>query len=199
MTLVLYLQTLPTFQGLGKTCQTIAFLAWLKYRKQSTCGVLKQPLQENSPIELDNSDADTKSSPRSIIDDGHRPHIVIVPASVLTNWMREFEKFCPTMNVIKYHGSMSERQDIKNQLRAYLPKTRGALKYGTTQKRLDVVVTTYSYFSSEKSDDRSFLRKFEWDYVSIHHFIVLLNQKIQKIIWLYLLTMTACCFIDGCG
>jgi SWI/SNF-related matrix-associated actin-dependent regulator 1 of chromatin subfamily A len=62
---------------------------------------------------------------------------------------------------------MNERQEIKNQLRAYLPKTRGPLKYGSTQKRLDVVVTTYSYFSSEKSDDRSFLRKFEWDYMVV--------------------------------
>jgi SWI/SNF-related matrix-associated actin-dependent regulator 1 of chromatin subfamily A len=142
----------------------------LKYKKRISSGVFKQPLHENGPIELDNSDGDTANSPKSVVDDGHRPHIVIVPASVLTNWMREFEKFCPTMNVIKYHGSMNERQEIKNQLRAYLPKTRGPLKYGSTQKRLDVVVTTYSYFSSEKSDDRSFLRKFEWDYVSIYLF-----------------------------
>lgn len=61
---------------------------------------------------------------------------------------------------------MNERQEIKNLLRAYLPKAKGPLKYSSIQKKLDAVVTTYSYFSSEKSDDRSFLRKFDWDYVS---------------------------------
>lgn len=89
------------------------------------------------------------------------------------------------MNVIKYHGSMSDRQEIKNQLRAYLPKARGPLKYGSIQKRLDVVVTTYSYFSSEKSDDRSFLRKFEWDYVSVHCIYCFHKNEIIRFLFSY--------------
>ena len=33
---------------------------------------------------------------------GHgRPHLIIVPVSVLPNWMREFETFCPEMKVVK--------------------------------------------------------------------------------------------------
>lgn len=63
----------------------------------------------------------------------------------------------------RYHGSMSERAEIKDRLREYLPKKKGTNK-GRTD--LDVVLTTFSYFSSEKQDDRHFLRKFEWNYVS---------------------------------
>ena len=58
---------------------------------------------------------------------------------------------------------MSERKEIKKRLREYLPKKKGPQK-GLCD--LDVVLTTFSYFSSEKSDDRNFLRKFEWNYVS---------------------------------
>jgi SNF2 family DNA or RNA helicase len=68
--------------GLGKTAQTIAFLAWLKYRNT------------NGPPKDGDED-------ENVDDDDCQPHIIIVPASVLENWQREFEKFCPTMNVVK--------------------------------------------------------------------------------------------------
>lgn len=61
---------------------------------------------------------------------------------------------------------MAERKEIKDRLREYLPKKKGPNK---GQTDLDVVLTTFSYFSSEKQDDRSFLRKFEWNYVSVLH------------------------------
>jgi len=144
----------------SKTAQTIAFLAWLKYRKTGV------PANESDVIDLDSADEDVQLDGDSDYDDNHKPHIIIVPASVLDNWLREFEKFCPTMNVLKYHGSQAARQEIKSELRAYLPKKKGSSKWSKFQKRLDVVLTTFSYFSSEKSDDRGFLRKFDWNYVS---------------------------------
>ena len=61
---------------------------------------------------------------------------------------------------------MVERQEIKDELRTYLPKRDRSIKTGHIMKNLDVVLTTFSYFSSEKADDRNFLRKFEWNYVS---------------------------------
>lgn len=68
--------------GLGKTAQTIAFLAWLKYRR-SDMGI----------INVDDSDDSYEQN--------YKPHLIVVPASVLENWQREFEKFCPSMNVVK--------------------------------------------------------------------------------------------------
>ena len=32
------------------------------------------------------------------------PHLVIVPGSTLENWLREFQAFCPTLNVMPYYG-----------------------------------------------------------------------------------------------
>ncbi len=70
--------------GLGKTCQTIAFLAWLKYSKS-----------------FGNNEAVGGRKNVRNDDSKRKPHIIIVPASVLDNWMNEFKKFCPTMNVVK--------------------------------------------------------------------------------------------------
>ena len=95
------------------------------------------------------------------------PHIIIVPASVLSNWMRELTKFCPSMNVVKYHGSLAEREDLKQDMRAnYLGKGG-----------LDIVLTTFSYFSKEKSDDRSFLKKFDFDYMVVDEAHQLKNPR----------------------
>ncbi|GFH51369.1 SWI/SNF-related matrix-associated actin-dependent regulator of chromatin subfamily A containing DEAD/H box 1 [Chaetoceros tenuissimus] len=149
--------------GLGKTAQTIAFLAWLKYRHTGI---------------IDSDDDEEEPAMSSGDDDDHKPHIIVVPASVLDNWLREFKKFCPTMNVVKYHGSQAARQKIKNELRGYLPKKKGPMKYGNFQKKkLDVVLTTFSYFSSEKSDDRSFLRKFDWNFMVVDEAHCLKNPK----------------------
>jgi len=91
----------------------------------------------------------------------HRPHLIVVPSSVLTNWQNEFSKFCPEMKVVKYHGSLKERTEIQRELRNHLPG-------GTNQyDHIDVILTTFSYFSSEKDSDRSFLKKFKVDYLIV--------------------------------
>lgn len=45
-----------------------------------------------------------------------RPHIVVVPSSVLDNWDSEFEKFCPALEVVKYHGSQNNRATMRRRL-----------------------------------------------------------------------------------
>ena len=77
--------------GLGKTVQTIAFLAWLKRNNSHQHGATK-----DAAIEL--SDTDDESEPSS---PAVRPHLIIVPSSVLSNWENEFKKFCPEMEVVK--------------------------------------------------------------------------------------------------
>lgn len=112
-----------------KTVQTIAFLAWLNHQREEGGAEQRQP------------------------------HLIIVPASVLTNWINEFQKFAPDMIVEKYHGNQAEREEI-----------RGALErnYLNGDSPLDVVLTTFSYFSSDSNKlDRSFLRKFEFDYLVV--------------------------------
>ncbi|EEB06822.1 ISWI chromatin-remodeling complex ATPase ISW2 [Schizosaccharomyces japonicus yFS275] len=72
----------------------------------------------------------------------HGPHLIVVPASTVDNWLREFQKFSPSLHVEQYGGSQAERMEK----RYYLVETQ-----------YDVLVTTYQLASSSKQD-RSFLR-----------------------------------------
>jgi SWI/SNF-related matrix-associated actin-dependent regulator of chromatin subfamily A member 5 len=41
-------------------------------------------------------------------------HLVVVPMSVLSNWLSEFKKFCPLLKVVRYHSSdLSEKQRLR--------------------------------------------------------------------------------------
>ncbi|KAI8620816.1 SNF2 family N-terminal domain-containing protein [Chytriomyces sp. MP71] len=73
------------------------------------------------------------------------PHLIVVPSSTLENWLREFQNWSPSLNVLSYYGSQSERQEIR---------------YHVAEKDLadyDAVVTTYNLSSSK--EDRVFLKK----------------------------------------
>ena len=114
-------------------------------------------------IDVDEEDAAVSSTTQ------RRPHLIAVPASVLSNWMNEFKKFAPDMIVKKYHGNQAERADIQNEMESQ--HLRGGAP-------LDAVLTTFSYFSSDSNKgDRSFLRKFEFDYLIVDEGHTLKNPK----------------------
>lgn len=35
------------------------------------------------------------------------PHLIVVPSSVMDNWLNEFERFCPNISVLAYRGIFS--------------------------------------------------------------------------------------------
>jgi len=75
------------------------------------------------------------------------PHLIVVPASVAHNWIRELKIWCPKLDVVLYHGSKQERVRLQ-----------------PTLKRAGVVVATYTMFEkSSGSDDRRVLRKIRWN------------------------------------
>ncbi len=124
--------------GLGKTVQTIAFLGLLRQRRQNA--------EEYSSIDKKELDADAAANNMA-------PHIIVVPSSVLSNWEKEFQKFCPALRVMVYHGSAANRADIK---------ARGWGYYDT----VDVVLTTYTMWERESSvDDRRFILGKHYDYL----------------------------------
>lgn len=70
--------------------------------------------------------------------------LVIVPGSTLENWLREFERFAPSLTVQPYYGSQSERTELQVMIEQNFDS-------------IDVVVTTYD-MAVTKSDN-IFLRK----------------------------------------
>jgi len=155
--------------GLGKTCQTISFLAWLKFNEK----------QERNGVAERNRISDKNSDDESVVllerPAAPKPHLIVVPASTLSNWVIEFGKFAPHLNVVKYHGSMAEREEIKDHLREYL--SGKATRNGDS---LDVILAPLTYFQKEKSDDRSFLRKFKFEYLICDEGHLLKNHQGQR-------------------
>ncbi|CAN0436978.1 unnamed protein product, partial [Ectocarpus sp. 12 AP-2014] len=88
-----------------------------------------------------------------------RPHLVVVPSSVLDNWASELEKFCPALDLVKYHGSQKERAAMRHSLnRVASDADREAMP--------DIILTTYVVWERESSaDDRAFLKRFRYDYM----------------------------------
>ena len=65
----------------------------------------------------------------------------------MDNWLREFSKFAPTLNVVSYYGNQAERHELRYDYKG--------------REDLDAVVTTYN-MAAGSSDDRKFLRRMEF-------------------------------------
>lgn len=111
--------------GLGKTIQTLAFLGWLKKHNQDTGNT------------------------------AGRPHLIVVPASTLSNWVKEIELYLPNFSILVFHGSVEERNEMRYEYRESIDNGE-----------IDVVLSTYSIFEKESCKaDRSFLQKRDIDYL----------------------------------
>eukprot|EP00944_MAST-04C_sp_MAST-4C-sp1_P014672 g14672.t1 len=87
------------------------------------------------------------------------PHMVIVPKTTVSNWQREFARWCPILRVVVLDGPKDVRQQIlKEQVQAGM---------------FDVVITTYELCIIEKSH----LLKFNWRYIAIDEAHRIKNEK----------------------
>ncbi len=100
--------------GLGKTVQTITLLLAVK-------------------AQIEKSEEDKKKKFRALI---------VAPTSVVTNWLREMDKFAPSLKHALWHGA--ERKERQEELDA-----------------ADVVVTSYALLRR----DEELLAKTQWTYV----------------------------------
>lgn len=78
------------------------------------------------------------------------PHLIVVPASTLENWLREISRFCPSLKVEAYYGSQRERNDFREEFE------------GENKRDFNIMVTTYQLATGAK-DDRSFLKRQPFD------------------------------------
>ncbi|ORY29510.1 SNF2 family N-terminal domain-domain-containing protein [Naematelia encephala] len=74
------------------------------------------------------------------------PHMIFVPASTLENWLREFDRFAPDIDVQSYYGTQGERASLRDDL-----------KRRFRSGKLEVVLASYTQVAS--SDDLGFFRK----------------------------------------
>ncbi|KUF93183.1 hypothetical protein AM588_10009586 [Phytophthora nicotianae] len=95
------------------------------------------------------------------------PHIVLVPKSTLSNWLAEFERWCPSLRAVKFHGNKEERQRcVQEVLCPGLPDDK---------RKFDVCVTTFEMCLKEKTA----LCKFAWRYLIIDEAHRIKNESSQ--------------------
>mmetsp|Transcript_21971 Transcript_21971/g.52054 ORF Transcript_21971/g.52054 Transcript_21971/m.52054 type:complete len:1148 (-) Transcript_21971:417-3860(-) len=98
------------------------------------------------------------------------PHIIIVPKSVVGNWMRELKKWCPVIRGIRMGGTKDERIRFEKE---YLP-----VDPVTGKRKWDVLVTSYEGMLKQRSK----LAKIQWRYLIIDeaHRIKNENSSLSK-------------------
>jgi len=107
-------------------------------------------------------------------------HLIIVPASVLTNWQNEFEKFAPDLDVFVYHGSAKERADLRAEYEEEMQRLEKEGR-GAGSRVADVVLATYTYWEKETAElDRKFLNRISVEYMVLDEGHSIKNVKSQR-------------------
>ncbi|KAM3937943.1 SWI/SNF-related matrix-associated actin-dependent regulator of chromatin subfamily A containing DEAD/H box 1 [Leptodactylus fuscus] len=103
------------------------------------------------------------------------PHLVVVPASTLDNWVREFNHWCPDLNILLYYGSQEERKH---------------LRYDILNKVIEfnVIVTTYNCAISS-AEDRGLFRRLKLNYAVFDEGHMLKNMSSVR--YQHLMTLNA--------
>jgi hypothetical protein len=127
--------------GLGKTIQVISFLAGLHYSVQ------------NAAVGADDRRAGIGSPLSSL-----GPTLLVVPATILAQWMREFHEWYPEMRVLVLHDSVSHGPAAVSRARLV---QRVFEQHDEGGGQGTVLVTTYQSLASCKH----LLLPREWGYV----------------------------------
>ncbi|KAG8862700.1 hypothetical protein FRC20_011067 [Serendipita sp. 405] len=93
-------------------------------------------------------------------------YLIVVPASTLENWIREFSRFSPDMRIVSYYGTINERAAMRRELTE-------------TQDTWDVLITTYN-FAQGGGNDSKFFKKVPWGICVFDEGHVLKNYQSQR-------------------
>ena len=97
------------------------------------------------------------------------PYLVLAPKSTLANWAREFANWCPSFNVLLFHGDKDERARM--------------IAENLVPGGFDVVVTSYEMVVREAGA----FRKFSWRYLIVDEAHRMKNEdsKLSQILRTY--------------
>ncbi|MCK9450309.1 MAG: SNF2-related protein [Bacteroidales bacterium] len=114
--------------GLGKTIQIISLLAH-RYPKRNETKILKSTTKVGTQLDLF---AEPDVQPVDINDfDVHKtekPSLIVMPASLIHNWVNEFEKFAPNLRYTNYTGNDRSLSEIDNGNCQLILTTYGTLR-----------------------------------------------------------------------
>ncbi|KAF5368290.1 hypothetical protein D9757_010533 [Collybiopsis confluens] len=105
------------------------------------------------------------------------PYLIVCPLSVLSSWEAETKRWLPSMTVVRFHGSDTERLRLRNKLR---------------DAKFDIVVTTYEAYVLEDS----WFKSHRWTYCvldeghKIKNYETNVAHKLQGLNALYRLILT---------
>ncbi|KAF9820307.1 hypothetical protein IEO21_01521 [Rhodonia placenta] len=99
------------------------------------------------------------------------PHLIVVPSSTLENWLREFDRFAPSISVTSYYAGKEERVELRQTL---LDTQRSRQEVGW-----EVLITTYNLAQGDDKD-RKFFRRIQWDVSVFDEGHVLKNFQSQR-------------------
>ncbi len=85
------------------------------------------------------------------------PHLIVAPLSTLSNWIEEFQKWCPSVPVLLYHGTPNEREEMR--------RTKIDRNYvrGRPTAKFPVVCTSYEMILADKTP----LSHINWEFIII--------------------------------
>ncbi|RDW85075.1 hypothetical protein BP6252_02665 [Coleophoma cylindrospora] len=103
-----------------------------------------------------------------LVESGHKgPHLVVLPGSVLENWLREFQKFSPDLVVEPYHGAQADRLQMAEHILEH-------------RDEINVVVSTYELVV--KGPDNKFMKMLRPDVAVFDEGHLLKNPLSQRFI-----------------
>jgi ATP-dependent DNA helicase len=124
-------------------------LEWLKTLwMNGLCGILADEMGLGKTVQAISMIAFLKQNKVS------GPFLISAPLSTVSNWVDEFNRWCPSLNTILYHGSKAERASLRS-------KHMQMRKQGDMD--FPIICTSYEICMN----DRKFLGRYQWRYIIV--------------------------------
>ena len=106
------------------------------------------------------------------------PHLIVVPKSTLSNWMKEIQRWAPSLTAVQFHGNKVDRERIISE--DLEPAQRDE------DRKWNIVVTTYEVCNIEKN----VLTKFAWSYLIIGKLPFVLHIPTLSSLFIHIFVIT---------
>lgn len=93
------------------------------------------------------------------------PHLIVVPASTMDNWLREINTWCPSIICLQYYGNQLDRADLREEICA-------------KNVEFDIILTTYSMLHNP--DDKKLFKRIKFNYAVFDEAHMLKNMKSSR-------------------